>query len=109
MVLTKGNHTYPQETVIRVEQAANQLGYIPNRFAQALKTNKTMSIACIVPDIANPFYASLVRGVQSVTDRYHYDAIVASTDGLRERELHFCAGQRRGGSTPWWGHFLTSG
>ena len=89
VVLTKGNHTYPQETVIRVEQAANQLGYIPNRFAQALKTNKTMSIACIVPDIANPFYASLVRGVQSVTDRYHYDAIVASTDGLRERELHF--------------------
>ncbi|MDM3393983.1 LacI family DNA-binding transcriptional regulator [Citrobacter sp. Cb014] len=89
VVLTKGNHTYPQETVSRVEQAANQLGYIPNRFAQALKTNKTMSIACIVPDIANPFYASLVRGVQSVTDRYHYDAIVASTDGLRERELHF--------------------
>lgn len=89
VVLTKGNHAYPQETVNRVEQVARLLGYTPNRFAQALKTNKTMSIACIVPDIANPFYASLVRGVQSVTDIYHYDVIVASTDGLRERELHF--------------------
>ncbi|EJH2657152.1 LacI family DNA-binding transcriptional regulator [Salmonella enterica] len=89
VVLGMGNHSYPQDTVDRVESAAKQLGYVPNRFAQALKTNKTMSVACIVPDIANPFYASLVRGVQLVMDKHHYDVIVASTDGLRERELHF--------------------
>lgn len=89
VVLGMGNHSYPQDTVDRVESAAKQLGYVPNRFAQALKTNKTMSVACIVPDIANPFYASLIRGVQLVMDKHHYDVIVASTDGLRERELHF--------------------
>lgn len=89
VVLNKGSHAYPQETVDRVEAAALQLGYVPNRFAQALKTNKTLSVACIIPDIANPFYASLIRGVQSVMDKHHYDVVVASTDGLRERELHF--------------------
>lgn len=89
VVLGMGKHAYPSETVARVENAAKQLGYVPNRFAQALKTNRTMSVACIVPDIANPFYASLIRGVQSAMDPHHYDVIVASTDGLRERELHF--------------------
>src|SRR5690606_19138495 len=89
VVLGMGKHAYPQETVARVENAAKQLGYVPNRFAQALKTNKTLSVACIIPDIANPFYASLIRGVQSVMDAHRYDVIVASTDAVRERELHF--------------------
>ena len=58
----------PQETWDRVLTAARGLNYTPNRFAQALKTNRTMTIACIVPDITNPFYPALIRGIQSVTD-----------------------------------------
>ena len=56
------------ETLDRINEAAAELGYMPNRFAQALKTNRTMTIACMVPDITNPFYPALMRGIQSVTD-----------------------------------------
>jgi LacI family transcriptional regulator len=84
------------ETWERITQAAATLGYTPNRFAQALKTNRTMTIACIVPDITNPFYPSLVRGVQSVADGHNYDVIVLNTDGSAERERHFLDWARQG-------------
>lgn len=89
MVLNGETASIPGETLARVLEEAKKLGYVPNRFAQALRTNKSMTIACIVPDIANPFYSSLMRGIQSVTDGYHYDVIVANTDGIEERERHF--------------------
>lgn len=79
----------PAETVARVTEVARKLGYAPNRFAQALRTNRTMTIVCIVPDITNPFYPSLVRGVQSVAEKADYDVIMVNSDGQKEREQHF--------------------
>lgn len=76
------------DTVERIHGAARQVGYVPNRFAQALKTSRTMTLACIVPDITNPFYPSLIRGVQSITDGLDYDVIAVNTDGTPERERH---------------------
>ncbi|TKT69236.1 LacI family transcriptional regulator [Aquamicrobium sp. LC103] len=79
----------PAETRQRIVDAAKSLGYSPNRFAQALKTRRTMTIACIVPDITNPFYPSLIRGVQKAAQAQGYDVIAVNTDGLAEQERHF--------------------
>lgn len=49
------------ETRERVENAMKMLAYTPNMNAQNLVTNKTWTIGVIVPDIANPFFASLVK------------------------------------------------
>jgi LacI family transcriptional regulator len=84
------------DTWERITKAAAELGYTPNRFAQALKTNRTMTIACIVPDITNPFYPALMRGIQSVTDGLNYDVIAVNTDGTIEREQHFLDWSRQG-------------
>jgi LacI family transcriptional regulator len=84
------------ETLDRINEAAAELGYTPNRFAQALKTNRTMTIACMVPDITNPFYPALMRGIQSVTDTLGYDVIAVNTDGTLERERHFLDWSRQG-------------
>jgi LacI family transcriptional regulator len=89
-------HGIPAETFERVMQVANELGYVPNRYAQALKTNRTMTIACVVPDVANPFYPSLVRGIQSVADAAGYDVIALNTDGLAARERRFLDWSLRG-------------
>ena len=86
----------PAETWERITKAARELGYTPNRFAQALKTNRTMTIACIVPDITNPFYPALMRGIQSITDGLNYDVIAVNTDGSAERERHFLDWSRQG-------------
>lgn len=96
MVLSGGGASIPAETWERITKAAKDLGYVPNRFAQALKTSRTMTIACIVPDITNPFYPSLVRGIQSIADRQSYDVITVNTDGTPERERHFLDWARQG-------------
>ncbi|MDE1996671.1 MAG: LacI family DNA-binding transcriptional regulator, partial [Rhizobiaceae bacterium] len=86
----------PEETWARITKAAKDLGYVPNRFAQSLKTNRTMTIACIVPDITNPFYPALVRGIQAIADGQNYDVITVNTDGTQERERHFLDWARQG-------------
>jgi LacI family transcriptional regulator len=89
MVLSGANSEIPADTFERISEAAKQLGYVPNRFAQALKTSRSMTIACMVPDITNPFYPALMRGIQSVSEAQGYDVIAVNTDGAADREQHF--------------------
>lgn len=96
MVLSGASAAIPAETFEKITEAARQLGYIPNRFAQALKTNRTMTIACIVPDITNPYYPALIRGIQSIAEGQSYDVISVNTDGLADRERHFLNWSRQG-------------
>lgn len=84
----------------RIRESAAALNYVPNRMAQALKTNRTMMIACIVPDLSNPFYPPLIRAVQKVVEPAGYDVIALSTDGLGSSErgsLSLCLDRRVAG------------
>ena len=76
----------PEETRQRVLQAINELGYVPDRFARSLRTRKTMTIASVIPDIANPFYPQFMRGIQDVVEQSGYDLITYNTDGAHEKE-----------------------
>lgn len=80
------NVTVPDETRQRIQHAMVALGYVPNRAARSLRTSKTFTIGCVIPDIANPFYPVFVRGIQDVADRYEYDVVMYNTDGLPARE-----------------------
>jgi LacI family transcriptional regulator len=73
----------------RVIQVARDLGYAPNRSAQALRTRRTRTIAVAVPDICNPFFPSLLKGVQTIADRAGYDVMMVNTDGAAEHERRF--------------------
>ena len=76
----------PQETRQRVIDAVSQLGYIPNGLARSLRTQKTSTIASVIPDIANPFYPALERGIQDVAEARGHDLIVYNTDGEPDKE-----------------------
>lgn len=90
MVLGGGvESSLPSETVERIKTAAKELGYVPNHLARALKTRRTMTIACVVPDITNPFYPALIRGVQKVAQTHGYDVITLNSDGDAGSERHF--------------------
>lgn len=80
------NVSVPDETRQRILDAMMALGYVPNRAARSLRTSKTFTIGCVIPDIANPFYPAFVRGVQDVVDRGGYDLVMYNTDGLAARE-----------------------
>ncbi|PCI87617.1 MAG: LacI family transcriptional regulator [Hyphomicrobiales bacterium] len=91
-----GGGSIPESTVLKINQAMKELGYSPNYMARALRTNQTMTLVCVVPDITNPYYPLLVRGVQTVAEAAGYDVITVNTDGKKDRELHYINMARQG-------------
>jgi LacI family transcriptional regulator len=72
-----------------VLDAIRELGYRPNHVARNLRTRQSHMIAVVVPDITNPFYAVLTRGLADAVDAAGYGTYVCNTDGLHERERKF--------------------
>jgi DNA-binding LacI/PurR family transcriptional regulator len=68
------------DTRARVEAAARELGYRPNRAARGLITGRTGNLGLIVPDLANPFFASVVKGVQAAARAADHSVFIADTD-----------------------------
>jgi len=81
-----GKSEISPETRAKVLEVAAKLGYRPNRLARALRSNKTNVVGVIVGDIANPYFATLVRGIVKATRAYDYSVILQSTDEEYERE-----------------------
>jgi LacI family transcriptional regulator len=70
----------------RVQDSIAKLGYVPNRLARGLIQRKTGALGVIVPDVANPFFTLVVRGVERVAWRAGYHVILCDTQGELERE-----------------------
>lgn len=74
------------ETKERVLETVKRLGYRPNRLARGLRSNKTGTIGVIVADIANPYFAALVKGVEKAAKEHNYSIILQDTDENYEKE-----------------------
>ncbi|MBC7255670.1 MAG: LacI family DNA-binding transcriptional regulator [Chloroflexi bacterium] len=74
------------ETRARVLAAARELGYRPSSIARGLKTRRTLTLGLVVPDIANPFFAEVVRGASERADAAGYSVLLCNTDENAERE-----------------------
>jgi LacI family transcriptional regulator len=96
LVLNGGRDKVSVDTAERIEAAIVELGYQPNRFAQALRTQRTYVIACVVPDLANPFYPSLVVAVQRVARAAGYEVITIDTEGQLANERQVVAAAQQG-------------
>lgn len=75
-----------EETVERVLTAARELGYRPNSLARGLKTNRSLTIGMLVPDLTNPLFPPIVRGIEDTLEAADYTLILANTDNHPERE-----------------------
>jgi len=73
----------------RVLRAVAELNYRPSALAASLRTKRSQSILLMIPDIANPFFPPMVRGVQDVLERKQFATIIGNTDRRRDRELAF--------------------
>jgi LacI family transcriptional regulator len=82
-------HLVNPETRTRVQAAADELGYRPNRAARALITGRTFNIGLIVADIANPFFPPLIKAAESQARRHDHHIFVADTneDAVVEEHL----------------------
>lgn len=74
-VLNK-NGRYSAETEQRIMDIIKEYGYQPNMSAKSLRTNKTQSIAVMVPDITNEFFAKIVRSIENTILAYNYSVFV---------------------------------
>jgi len=84
-VLNQTNQFYSIETRSKIEQAAKELGYVPNMYAKVLKTNKTNNIALLVPQMSG-FYAGVFSGLQIRTSLSGYSVSIYSANNQVEQE-----------------------
>jgi LacI family transcriptional regulator len=84
-VLT-GNGFVSDEVKIRVHAAMLKLNYQPNAVARSLKNDKTHTIGVIIPDISNPFFMSILRGIEDIIRPKGYNLIFCSSDENPQKE-----------------------
>lgn len=77
------------ETRRQVLTAIERLNYRPSAIARSLTTNITRTIAVMVADITNPFFASIVRGIEDRLEPHGYNLIVCNTDEQADREARY--------------------
>jgi LacI family repressor for deo operon, udp, cdd, tsx, nupC, and nupG len=75
------------ETQSRVQRAIQELGYVPNAQSQILRTSRTRLVVALVPDIANPFFSEVIRGIEQVANANRYSVLLGDTqyDSAREQ------------------------
>jgi LacI family transcriptional regulator len=84
-----GNRPVAQATRERVEGAIKELGFRPNGLARSLRARRSDTVALIIPDITNPYYPVLARGLDDALSGHR--TLICNTDAARTRELDFAA------------------
>jgi LacI family transcriptional regulator len=75
-----------EQVIQRIRDAAKRMDYRPNRLAAGLRTKRTKTVGVVIPDISNPLFPPIVRGVEKVLEPLGYVSIIVNTDGRRDRE-----------------------
>jgi LacI family transcriptional regulator len=73
-------------TAERVLRAVEQLGYRPNPIARGLKTSRSYTVGVLIPDLTNPLFPPIMRGIEDRLAEVGYTALVVNTDNDPARE-----------------------
>lgn len=88
-VLSGSAYPVKEELRKRVIEAANMLNYSPNVLARSLKNNTSNDIGVIIPTISNPFYSSVILGIENEADRKGYNLLLCNTFRDVEKEKRY--------------------
>ena len=81
-----GVHADTREHVVTIAQ---RLGYRPNRVARGLVTGRSHTLALVVSDIRNPFFAEVARGAEDAAYRADYDLVLCNSDLDPEKQMRY--------------------
>ena len=87
-VLNRSGNVSPELTR-RVNEAVQELDYTVNGLARGLLTGKTNTVGMLIPDLSNPFYAKVVRGVEDVLRLAGYSLLLGNTYDLGEEQSRY--------------------
>jgi len=73
----------------RVLDAIRSLGYQPSQLARGLRRNRTNMLVMIMPDITNPFFPAVVRGVEDVAYKRSFRLVLCNTDNDARKESSY--------------------
>jgi LacI family transcriptional regulator len=76
-----------RETQRRVRELAESSGFTPNHLARGLRLKRTSTIGLVIPDVSNPFFASIVRQIALGARDYHYSVIVCDSQESEDLEI----------------------
>ncbi len=88
-VINNGPRPVAPATRERVLAAIKELGYRPDRVAQAMASRRTDLIGLVVPDARQPFFAEMAHAVERVAAERGKMVLVGNSDYLDEREVHY--------------------
>jgi len=86
MVVNKKDERISVATREKVLRIIEENGYVPNRIASSMVTKSTKTIGLVIPDIANPFFPELARGVEDRANAAGYNVILCNSDNKLEKE-----------------------
>lgn len=83
------SHLVNEETRIAVSRAAALLDYRINPIARGLRTSRSYTVGVLIPDIKNPLFPPIVRGIEDTIEAEGYTALLANTenDPIREAAI----------------------
>jgi LacI family transcriptional regulator len=83
-----GRHDVSEGTRQRIFELAREMGYQPNAIARSLVKQKSQTIAVIVPDVSNPFFADVTMSINEAADEAGYTTMICNTgwDPVKEQE-----------------------
>ncbi len=80
------SHLVSPETVAKVRKAAESLDYVPNPMASGLRTARSHTVGVVIPDLTNPLFPGMVRGIQDTLSRAGYTPLLVNTDNDMDTE-----------------------
>lgn len=73
-------------TVVKVQAAIDELGFVRNDAARQLRAGKSRSIGLMVLDVRNPFFTDIARGAEEAANDHNMSVLLANSDEIQERE-----------------------
>lgn len=78
-----------EKTLKKVLAQVERSRYKPNLLARNFRSKRAYAVVVLVPNIANPFFAEIIRGIEQVAQQHGYAVLLGDTEGREDREDYY--------------------
>ena len=82
-----GNENVREDFIDKVRDAAAKLNYTPSASAQGLAKGRNSTVGVLIPDLSNPYFPDVVKGIHNLATPSNYRLLIADSDGSPEDEI----------------------